>query len=159
MHKQNIIWEIIKYSILLVVVISLGVWLNLSIARNVGAHWDDDVWVNNQRQELKDWDSVLELECFLAMDDGEPLVIRAGADGKVSFSGHCEDFAFQLRNRAMAWGKYLDVEIITQDEYYDHFKERLPSNVVHAINKAVIGNEFWFVDKTSGDIWHQYNLD
>jgi len=121
-------------------------------------NWEDDM-LARERETLQDWESVLEIECFLALDDGEPLVLRAGADGKIPFNGHCEDFAFQLRNRAMAWGRYLDVEIITQDEYYDHFKERLPRNVVHAINKAVIGNEFWFVDKKSGDIWHQYNLD
>ena len=133
--------------------------VQLLIASPVFA-WDE-VWENEyypHRQGLDDWNSLWELEVFIALDDA-PLVLIAGADGWINMDGQCEDYAFQLRNRAMLIGRYLDVEFITPPEYYDHFKKPISKRTVHAINKAVIGNEVWFVDKQSDDIWYQYDLD
>jgi len=129
------------------------------VARPVYA-WDE-VWENEyypHRQGMNDWNSVWELEVFVALDDA-PLVLIAGADGVINFDGQCEDYAFQLRNRAMLQGRHLDVEFITPIEYFAHFRKHIEPRTVHAINKAIIGNEVWFVDKGSGDIWYQYDLD
>ena len=118
----------------------------------------DEVWemeIFPHRQGLSDWDSVLELEVFLALDDA-PLVLVADSTGKISFEGQCEDFAFQLRDRARLWGRNLDVEILTPQEFRQYYGR---SGGYHAINKAVIGNEWWYVDKQENKLWHVLNLD
>ena len=119
----------------------------------VYAHWDNDVWLMGERQGLQDWDSVLELQCFLELDDA-PLVLKSGE----SFSGQCENYAFQLRDRAREWGRLLDVEILTPREFKKYYGKR---GGYHAINKAIIGNEWWYVDVSGKELklWHPLNLD
>lgn len=114
----------------------------------------DEVWENEwypHRQGLSDWDSLFELQCFLALDDA-PLVLTSGE----SFSGQCENYAFQLRDRAREWGRLLDVELLTPQEVVKYYHRR---GGVHAINKAVIGNEWWFVEPQTGEVWNPYILD
>lgn len=124
-------------------------------ASPVYAHWDDDTWVAHERSIQSDWDSVLELECFIALDDA-PIVLVANAKGVVEFNGQCEDFAFQLRDRA--WHT-LETEIITGYEYNQMFRKSAGYNVSHMMNKAVIGNEVWLVDEGTKKIWLYLYLD
>ena len=123
---------------------------------NVQAYWDDDMWVESKRQGLKDWESVLELECFLALDHA-PLVIIAGPDGHIRLDGYCEDIAFQLRDRAEVWGRRLETELLTKFEVRQYYYISTPYD--HMINKAIIGNEIWFVDKAYDKMWHVGYLD
>lgn len=124
---------------------------------NVQAHWDNDVWIENERQEVTDWESALELECFLALDHA-PVVLIAGPDGLVRLDGQCEDVAFQLRDRAAVWGRRLETEILTKHEFREYYRISIPC--YHMINKAIIGNEIWFVDKSWDDkMWHVGYLD
>ena len=108
----------------------------------------EDITLAHDRLTLRDWDSVLELECFLALDDA-PLVLVADKTGKIIFDGQCEDFAFQLRDRARLWGRNLDTEILTPQETRNLTGVR----GWHVINKAVIGNEFWYVEPQNKTFW------
>ena len=119
--------------------------------------WDDNM-VAKDRETLRDWDSVLELECFLALDD-EPLLLIVGTDGSVKLGGNCEDYSFQLRNRAMEWSRILDTEIITGYEFNRMYRRTAGYNVIHMLNKAVIGNEVWLVEPQTDEIWLYAYLD
>ena len=110
--------------------------------------------------QLEDWESVKELEAFLARDDTDSHVIFiAGGDGIVRFNNQCEDIALQLRDRAMAEGKHLSVIALSPDEHYKWYGERLASHRYHAICMARIGNEFWYVDPDSDKHWLALYLD
>ena len=127
-------------------------------AQPVYAHWDDDAWVERERRELQDWESKLELDCFLACQEGKPVVVTLALDGSGGkFKDvDCENVALQLRDKAREWGRYLDVEILTPQETRKYYGKSLG---YHAINKAVIGNEWWYVDYSENKIWHPLNLD
>ena len=69
------------------------------MAQPVHAHWDDDAYVASQRIELQDWQNKLELDCFIACDDGV-ITFKVDKNGAVKFGGCCEDIAFSQRSRA-----------------------------------------------------------
>ncbi|HUV56787.1 MAG TPA: hypothetical protein VMV84_06095, partial [Dehalococcoidales bacterium] len=100
--------------------------------------------------------SVLELECFLALDHA-PVVLIAGSDGWIRMDGQCEDVAFQLRDRAEVWGRRLETELLTKFEIRQYYYISTPYE--HMINKAIIGNEIWYVDKGYDKMWHVGYLD
>jgi hypothetical protein len=111
-----------------------------------------------------DWDSVDELRAWLEYDD-VPLVLTADGSGNIKFNGQCEDEAFQARDRAYDAGKRLDTEILSRAECV-RYREYLLGNVYllgphdgHYLNKAVIGNEVWYVQASTDKIWKAYNLD
>lgn len=111
-----------------------------------------------------DWQSLDELKAWLLYDDA-PLILRAGADGVITFNGHCEDAAFQTRQRAYDVGKWLDTEILTRAECYRYVQYlgegvyNLGINDSHYLNKAFIGNEVYFVNIQNDAVWKVYNLD
>ena len=139
-------------SIIIILILAVGL-----DSYPVQAFWDNDLWVENERKGLSDWDSLLELQCFLAADSGE-IVLTADSTGRISFDGQCEDVAFSLRDRAEAWGRRLEVEILTPYEMVEYYHKR---GTYHVINKAVIGNEWWYVDVSGKEykLWHPLNLD
>ena len=117
-------------------------------------------------RDLGDFTSWLELTNFLVDDDTDDILfLTAGKDGIIQFNGQCEDYAFQLRNRAKLAGKYLDTEILTWAECYKYRNylggdiSSLGANDGHYINKAVIGNKVWYIEPQNDNIWHVYNLD
>ena len=111
-----------------------------------------------------DWQSVDELKAWLEYDNA-PLILKADASGVVKFNGRCEDVAFQARDRAYEVGKRLDTEIITRQEtikyqqYLSGDVYKLGVNDGHYLNKAVVGNEVWFVQSDTDKIWLAYYLD
>lgn len=111
-----------------------------------------------------DWLSINELRAWLEYDTA-PIILRANKSGVVYFSGQCEDVAFQARDRAYDMGKRLDTEILTMQECYRYRQyvsgdiSKLGYNGGHYINKAVIGNEVWFVEVITDKIWLAYYLD
>jgi hypothetical protein len=113
---------------------------------------------------LEDWQSVDELKAWLESDDA-PLILRVDENGVINFNGQCEDVAFRARDRAYDIGKRLDTEILTRQECIK-YKQYLPGDVYslgandgHYLNKAVIGNEVWFVQVDTDTIWLAYYLD
>jgi len=112
----------------------------------------------------QDWESVDELRAWLEYDDA-PLILIADENGFINFNGQCEDEAFQARDRAYDVGKRLDTETLTRQECIK-YRKYLPSNVYslgvndgHYLNKAVVGNEVWFVQSDTDKIWLVYYLD
>ena len=100
-------------------------------------------------RELTDWDSVEELEAFLEQDDTDKrIVLKASSDGVIKFNGQCEDYALQLRDRAMAQGKYLSIIVL-----------EVKDNRYHALCMARIGNEFWYVEPKTDECWLGLYLD
>lgn len=104
-----------------------------------------------------------ELQAFLDNDDTNEvlrLVCRPGT-GLVELNNQCEDRAFNLRARASEIGKRLETESLTRTEYIKYYGDNggLGVNDGHIINKAIIGNEIWFVEPSTDRVWLVYYLD
>ena len=106
--------------------------------------------------DTEDWVSLAELEAFLDEDDtDEVLVFTANA----TFNSSCEDRAFQLRHRAFDIGKRLEMEALTPAEYKKWYDDTIASDRLHAICKAVIGNECWYIEPADDRHWIGAYLD
>lgn len=113
---------------------------------------------------LEDWQSVEELQDFLDSDDTDShVILRSQTGGDISFTGQCEDFALQLRDRAAAIGKNLEVIAIDRTEFNkwkSYFGDKsLKNGDYHALNMAIIGNEIWYVEPQQDVCWHTMYLD
>ena len=110
--------------------------------------------------KLEDWESVEELEAFLKADNTDShIYLKAGGDGVIKFDGQCEDVAIQLRDRAMAEGKHLEVVPLHRAEYLKWYNEEIEVGRYHAICMAIIGNEFWYVEPSDDRCWRALYLD
>ncbi len=117
---------------------------------------------------LSDWNNVEELKTFLAQDNTDSSIFVKFYFGReIKLGGFCEDFAVQLQNRAYEIGKRLDTEILAYDEYNKYYGVgkinpgvgTLGINDGHAINKAIVGNEVWFIEPQTDKIWLAYYLN
>lgn len=109
---------------------------------------------------LKDWDSPEQLIEFLKNDDTDQIVIlTADSQGQILFNGQCEDYAIQLRNRAMAAGMYLSIEVLHPKEYEKWYGQPVRADQYHAVCMARIGNEFWYIEPTNDKAWLALYLD
>jgi len=117
---------------------------------------------------LSDWADIEELVAFLRDDDTDShLVLRANSSGVMSLGGTCEDLALQLRDRAMAQGKYLSVVALPPAEYLkwqpvvEAWQGKSPGPFdYHAICMAKIGdNEFWYIEPDTDEVWLALYLD
>ena len=113
-------------------------------------------------QKLTDFASLEELQAFLAQDNtSEWLILTASSSGTVQFDGACEDYAFQLRDRASQIGKRLETELLTKSEYAKYYGEYggLGVNDMHMVNKAVIGNDVYLIEPQDDRVWKVVELD
>ena len=109
---------------------------------------------------LKDWESPEQLADFLKNDDTDRYVfLRADGSGGISFNGQCEDIALQLRDRAMAIGRYLSIQVLDAKEYEKWYGLPVRSDIYHAICMARIGNEFWYIEPSNDKRWLALYLD
>jgi len=109
---------------------------------------------------LKDWDSPEQLFEFLKNDDtDQSITFTADSGGQISLGGQCEDFALQLRDRAMAAGMYLSVVALPPQEYEKWYDQPVKADQYHAICMARIGNEFWYIEPTTDEYWLALYLD
>jgi hypothetical protein len=109
---------------------------------------------------LKDWDSREQLIEFLKNDDSDRYIILNMDDaGKAAFNGQCEDLAIQLRDRAMAAGRYLSIQVLNPKEYEKWYGQPVAGVVYHAICMARIGNEFWYIEPSNDKCWLALYLD
>lgn len=118
-------------------------------------------WAIARTQVLEDWDSPEELQAFLAQDDTDShIVLRCNSQGIAKLNGICEDRAFQLRDNAMAQGKYLSVFPLDRTEYHKWYGVWLKSNQYHMICGAKVGdNEFWYIEPGNDKCWLAQYLD
>jgi len=107
-----------------------------------------------------DWVSLIELENFLDDDDTDShIFLKADANGIIKFSGTCEEYAFQLRDRAFDAGKRLETEDLTPAEYKRWYGKTIDKNSLHCICKAIIGNEVWYIEPADDRHWIGAYLD
>jgi hypothetical protein len=100
--------------------------------------------------ELRQFTSLEELEAWLAEDDTDEYVyLFAGKDGvcRPSDRYDCDDYAFQLQQRAASSGFLISVTIIK--------KQGKP----HMINLACIGNSIYYIEPQSDKAWFYCSRD
>jgi hypothetical protein len=100
--------------------------------------------------EWRQFASLDELEAWLAEDDTDEYVyLFAGKDGvcQPSDKYDCDDYAFQLQERAADSGFLISVTIIK--------KQGKP----HMINLACIGNSIYYIEPQSDEVWFYCNRD
>lgn len=93
-------------------------------------------------REIDEFPSLEVLEQWLADDDLDTrIVLRAGADGKIHFNGACDYTAMELQRRALADGYLMSTEIIEKGKK------------LHMICSAVIGNDIYFIEPGTDEVW------
>ena len=110
--------------------------------------------------KIRDWDGLEQLEEFLKEDDTDRhIILTADRQGNINLNGQCEDYALQLRDRAVATGRYLSLEVLDSREYMKWYGQALKANEYHAICMARIGNEFWYIEPQTDKHWLALYLD
>ncbi|UCD09511.1 MAG: hypothetical protein JSU79_02395 [Dehalococcoidales bacterium] len=72
----------------------------------------------------------------------------------------CDDFAFELQQKALADGFIISFEIIGSGEYNELFSTQLPEGqALHAINLSIIGNDVYYIEPQTGEIVYAAYLD
>ena len=103
-------------------------------------------------KELRNFSSLQELEQWL--NKGKSTIQFKQPDFD------CDDFAFQLQDRALNDGYKLNVELIQSSEYNRLFKKaKLRPNKIHAINSALIGNKAYYIEPQNYEIVFVANID
>ncbi len=110
--------------------------------------------------QLRDFSSLQELQNWLVLDDTDShIYIKCNSDGGAYITGLCEDFALQLQERATSSGYKMSFQVLNEQGYYEHFGKHLSSGRVHALNLAVIGNNVYFVEPQTDEVWLGAYLD
>ncbi len=109
----------------------------------------------------QDWQSVEELAQFLEADSTDShIILVANEDGIVYLTDFCEDWAIQLKDRAMKQGKYLALVPLNRNEYKKWYGEWPKPNEYHMIAGAIVGdNEFWYIEPSNDEHWLAFYLD
>ncbi len=100
--------------------------------------------------DWREFVSLKELMTWLAGDDtDEYIYLFAGEDGVYRPSGKydCDDYALQLQRRAAESGFLMSVTIIE--------REGKP----HMINLCVIGNNIYYIEPQTDQVWFYSNRD
>jgi len=72
----------------------------------------------------------------------------------------CDDYAFELQQKALADGYVMSFQIIEPDKYNSLFESsKLPPNTLHAINLVLIGNAAHYIEPQTGEIVFAAHLD
>ncbi len=100
--------------------------------------------------ELREFTSLEELKTWLAEDDTDRYVyLFAGEDGLARQSDEydCDDYALQLQRRAARSGFLTSVTIIKK------------GGVPHMINLVCIGNDIYYVEPQTDEVWFHCHKD
>ena len=100
--------------------------------------------------ELGEFTSLEELKAWLAEDDTDEYVyLVAGEDGvlRPSDKYDCDDYALQLQSRAAKSGFLMSATIIE--------KQGKP----HMINLAIIGNDIYYIEPQTDQVWFHCHKD
>lgn len=102
----------------------------------------------NDLEELKQW--------LVAMDTDRTTVYLQLPGAAVD----CDDYALDLQHKALADGYIVSFEIIGRSEYNALFEIELPpSQSLHAINLAIIGNDAYYIEPQTDEIVFAARLD
>lgn len=100
--------------------------------------------------EQREFSSEEELKKWLAEDDTETIVyffVRADGTEVSSDEYDCDDYALELQQRASRNGYLMSVTIIEKND--------LP----HMINLATIGNDVYYIEPQTDEVWFYSHLD
>lgn len=111
--------------------------------------------------KTENWESAEELKAFLEQDNPDNgIFLIANKDGEVFFGDQCEDWAFQLIDRAAEKGKRLIFVTINKGQYYQYYQKPLSEGKVHALVGALVGdNEIWYIEPADDRCWLAFYLD
>ncbi len=101
-------------------------------------------------RELKEFSSQEDLEKWLAEDDTETTVFFFVVDDGTEVSSDeydCDDFALALQRRASKDGFLMSVTITQKN------------NQPHMINLATIGNDVYYIEPQTDEVWFYSHLD
>ena len=84
--------------------------------------------------ELRGFTSVGQLEAWLAADDTDEQIY-------VEETHDCDDFAIDLQKAGIADGYLINLEFIVTED------------VGHVCNAVIIGNEVYFIEPQSDEVW------
>jgi len=110
----------------------------------------------------QDWDSINELRAFLQYDDTEQRNIYIEVM-VIGLKPPCWQKAQQLRDNAYYFGKYLETETLSYNEFIMYY-HMIPSSKFHTINKAYVYNseldrtEVWFIEPQNDRHWYVCEL-
>jgi len=100
--------------------------------------------------EQREFTSKEELESWLAENDEEKSIyffVRADGTEGSSDKYDCDDYALELQRRASKDGYLMSATIIEKDDQ------------PHMINLVTIGNEVYYVEPQTDEVWFYCNLD
>lgn len=103
--------------------------------------------------ELRDFETREELRQWLGRSQ---LILKFRQQPEAD----CDDFAFQLQERALRDGYRVNVELIEAREYNELFKKaKLGSGKLHAINLVFAGNKAYYIEPQTYEIVFVANID
>ncbi len=106
--------------------------------------------------ELRNFMDVEELKQWLEGNKNVTTVRFQSPDNPVD----CDDYAFELQQKALADGYVMSFQIIEPDKYNSLFESvKLPPNTLHAINLVLIGNTAHYIEPQTGEIVFAAHLD
>ena len=100
--------------------------------------------------ELREFVSLQELTCWLEQDDTDSTLHFIGTVDFTTNPGSnydCDDFAYRLQKNALADGYLMSTEII------------IKRGTQHMINSANIGNNIYFIEPQTDEVWFETHRD
>lgn len=104
--------------------------------------------------ELRDFASVDELIEWLVKDKTDEMLILTFNNG-----GVCEDYALRLQENGIEAGYKISFQVLYDKQFYQHYGKHLKRGTYHAVNAVIIGNELWYIEPQSDEIWLAAYLD
>ena len=106
--------------------------------------------------ELRNFSDLEELKQWLGDKKNVTTVRFQSPDTIVD----CDDYALDLQHKALADGYIMSFEVIGESEYNALFKTPLPpSQSLHAINLAIIGNNVYYIEPQTDEVVFAAHLD
>ena len=141
-----------KYLVIILIVLSLA-WGGQVSASNYDGATRFVYYYVEVPMELSDWESLEELENFLAEDDTDHHRYFTGV---ALFEGFCVSQAEHLRDEAAKIGRNLEVIPIYPKEYLRVFKTRRKE--YHAICMARVDHSFYLVEPDNDVVKRAYKI-
>lgn len=92
--------------------------------------------------KLREFDSLQEVEDWLADDDlNTRVVLKADAAGLINLKGACDYIALELQRRALEQGYLMSTEIVQRGD------------TLHMLNSVVVGNNIYYVEPQTDEVW------
>ena len=99
-------------------------------------------------QPLKHFESLESLITWLSFDDTNThITLTVHSDGNLDFNTACEQFALQLQERALEQGYIINLQGIGT------FTDGVLIGRGHMVNSTIIGNDVYFIEPQTDEVW------